>query len=274
LKAGAGGPGGRGCVLAPILAAILLDLCAVRAVAATPEDELDAAGLLATGDSAYARLELDVATAHYRRARGAAPGSYEAAWKLARALTDAATLRTSAKEQGRLCEEAAVLARAAVALNPAGAKGHAYLAIALGKLALSVGGREKVRLAHDIQREARTALALDPREDVAHDVLGVWNREIVELPGALRFFATVLYGRLPRGSMDSAVAHLRAAVALRPAAIPHAVELGITLAAERHDDEAAAVLEGALALPTGWVGDDVYRARARKALAAVRRRLR
>jgi hypothetical protein len=109
---------------------------------------------------------------------------------------------------------------------------------------------------------------------VAHDVLGVWNREIVELPGALRFFATVLYGRLPRGSMDSAVAHLRAAVALRPAAIPHAVELGITLAAERHDDEAAAVLEGALALPTGWVGDDVYRARARKALAAVRRRLR
>jgi tetratricopeptide (TPR) repeat protein len=274
LKAGIGGPGGRGRVLAPILAAILLGVCAVRAAAATPEDELDAAGLLAAGDSAYARLELDAATVLYRRAHGAAPGSYEATWKLTRVLTDAATMRTSAKEQRRLCEEAVPLARAAVALDPAGAKGHAYLAIALGRLALSVGGREKVRLAHEIAAEARRALALDPNDDVAHDVLGVWNREMAELPGVQRLFATVLYGRLPQASLDSAVVHLRAAVALRPEAVPHAVELGITLADERHDREAAAVLERALALPTGWVGDDVYRARARTALAAVRRRLR
>lgn len=262
--------GGRTVTL--ILAAALLGVCA--ASGAAPERELDAAGLVAAGDSAYARLELDAATALYRQARGAAPGSYEATWKLARALTDAATVRTSATDQRRLCEEAAALARAAVGLNPPGAKGHTYLAIALGKLALSVGGREKVRLAHEIEMEARTALALDPKEDVAHDVLGVWNREMVELRGVQRFFATVFYGRLPQASMDSAVTHLRAAVALRPEAIPHAVELGITLADERQDREAAALLERALALPTRWVGDDVYRARARTALATVRRRLR
>ena len=220
------------------------------------------------------RLDLDAATPLYRRAHGAAPGSYDAAWKLARALTDAATIRTSASEQKRLCEEAAPLARAAVALDPAGAEGHTYLALALGRLALTVGGRDKVRLAREVDVEARKALALDPNEDVAHDVLGVWNREMVELPGVLRMFASMFYGRLPEASMDSALTHLRAAVALQPRAIAHLVELGTTLADERRDREAAALLERALALPTGWVGDDVYRARARKTLAAVRRRLR
>jgi hypothetical protein len=259
---------------APFLAAVLLGAYAARAPAAIPEHDLDAAGLVAAGDSALARLDLDAATALYRRAHAVAPGSYEADWKLARALTDAATLRASAAEQKRLCAEAAPLARAAVALDPAGAKGHAYLAIALGRLALFEGGRDKVRLSHEIEAEARTALALDAKEDLAHHVLGVWNREVVELPGLLRLFATVFYGRLPQASMDSALAHLRAAEALRPDAIPHAVELGVTLADARHDREAAAMLERALALPTGWVTDDVYRARARTALAAVRRRLR
>ena len=273
MKAGAAGLSTCGRVSAVVLGAVLLCACATRAAAATPERALDAADLVAAGDSAYSRLDLDAATALYRRAHGLAPGSYEGTWKLARALTDAATVRTSAKEQRQLCEEAAPLARAAVALDPAGAKGHTYLAIALGKLALSVGGREKVRLAHEIEREARAALALDPIDDVAHDVLGIWNREMAELPGVQRLFATVLYGRLPQASMDSAVTHLRAAVVLRPEAIAHAVELGITLADARHDREAAAVLERALTLPTGWVGDDVYRARARKVLAAVRRRL-
>jgi hypothetical protein len=259
---------------APILAVALLCACATRVAAAIPEHEMTAAGLVAAGDSAYARLDLDAATVLYRRAHGAAPGSYEAAWKLARALTDAATVRTSAKEQMRLCEEAAALARAAVAVDPAGAKGHTYLAIALGKLALSAGGRDKVRLAREIEAEARAALASDPDDDVAHDVLGVWNREMVELSGVQRLFASVFYGRLPQASMDSAVVHLRAAVALQPEAIPHAVELGTTLAHERQDREATALLERALALPTHWVGDDVYRARARKELAAVRRRMR
>jgi hypothetical protein len=274
--AGASRPGAcsSGRARATLVAAVLLCACAERGGAAVPGRGVDAAGLVAAGDSAYARLDLDTATTFYRRAQGAAPGSYDATWKLARALTDAATVRTSARERKRLCEEAAPLARAAVALKPAGAMGHTYLAIALGKLALSVGGRDKVRLAREIEVEARTALALDPNDDVAHDVLGVWNREMVELPGVLRLFATVLYGRLPEASMDSAVTHLRAAVALQPQAIAHAVELGTTLAAEGHDREAAAMLERALALPTGWVGDDVYRARARKELAAVRRRLR
>jgi tetratricopeptide (TPR) repeat protein len=233
----------------------------------------DVTALLAAGDTALAKLDLDAATAAYRQAYRSAPQRYEAAWKLARATVDRATLSTVAVEQERLCHTADTLARAAIALNPDGAKGHVYLAIALGKLALFEGGKRKVRLSHAIKVEADSALALDPDEDLAHHVLGVWNREVVELPGLLKFFANTFYGRLPQASLDSALVHLKRAAALRPDVVPHHVELGITLAAAKRYPEAAAELESALRLPTGWVTDDFYRAKARKALADVRRHL-
>ena len=245
---------------------------AAPATATAPARDPAVAALLAAGDSSLVRLDLDAATAAFTQARRAAPKSYEAAWKLSRALADKAALSPKAADQMRLCHQAESLARAAVALKPAGEKGHVYLAIALGKLASFVGGQRKVRLAREIEAEADTALALDPNEDLAHHVLGVWNREVVALPGFHRFFASVLYGGLPRASLDDAIDHLRRAAGLRPDAIPHRVELGITLAAAGHYVEAEKELERALSMPTSWVTDDYYRAKARDALAGVRRK--
>ncbi len=231
-------------------------------------------GALAAGDSAMARLELALATTAYTRARLADPASYEAAWKLARAYADSATLAPLAADQRRLCRQAETLARSAIALDPRGAKGHAFLAVALGKLAEFEGGRDKVRLSHEIKAEADTALALDPGEDLAHHVLGVWNREVAQLSGVLRFFATMLYGAVPQGSMTEALEQLRIASTLHPEVLPHHVEYGITLADADRDREAEHELELALSMPTSWVTDDHYRAKARTALAAVRRRTR
>jgi hypothetical protein len=73
--------------------------------------------------------------------------------------------------------------------------------------------------------------------------------------------------------MDAALDHLHQAAALRPDVIPHRVELGITLAAAKRYREAEDELEHALAMPTGWVTDDYYRAKARAALVDVRRHL-
>ena len=139
--------------------------------------------------------------------------------------------------------------------------------MALGRLALAAGGKRKVALAREVEIEAGLALAADPASDVAHHVLGVWNREIVGLHPLLRAFARLLFGRLPDASTDEAVAHLRRAVALRPDAIAHHVELGLTLAAAGRRAEGRAELEAGLALPDGWVTDPHYRELARRALA-------
>lgn len=243
----------------------------VAVVAARPAT---GAALLAAGDSAIARLDLDAATAAYRQALRAAPQSYEAAWKLARAIADRATLTPNREDQRRLCQQADSLARVAVALNPGGAKGHAFLAVALGKQALFVGGKTKVRLSREIKAEADRTLALDANDDLAHHVLGVWNREVVEVSGVLRFFANAFLGGIPKASLSESLAHLRRAAELRPDVIPHRVELGITLASARRYRDAEQELVRALDMPTSWVTDDFYRAKARDALVRVRRKLR
>jgi tetratricopeptide (TPR) repeat protein len=139
----------------------------------------------------------------------------------------------------------------------------------LGKLALFQGGRQKVELSKEVKAEAEKAVALDPNEDLAYHVLGVWNREMVELNWMLKKFAEVLYGRFPPASMDEALRDLRKASALAPNVVPHQVELGVTLAAARQWEEAKTTLDHALAMPKSWVTDDVYKEQAKQTRARV-----
>jgi len=250
----------------PALLALAL---AAPAVAAGPQPPAAAARLRA-GDTALAELDLARATTEYRAARELAPESYEAAWKLGRALADGALLAGDGSTGRGLAGEAAAQARDAVRLSPAGAEGHTVLAVALGRLALAAGGRRKVELSREVKTEAELALAADPGADVALHVLGVWNREMATLNPILRAVATWLYGSLPEASLEEALADLRRAVELRPGALAHRVELGVTLAAAGRPQEARAVLEAALALPDGWVTDPHYRERGRRALARLR----
>ncbi len=229
---------------------------------------------LAAGDAAAARFDLPATLAAYRAARAAAPDSYEAAWKLARSLADAATLAHDPAATQSLCHQAAAAARDAVRLRPSDPAGHDMLAIALGRLALFEGGKRKVELGKEVKAEADRALQLDPNDDVALDVLGVWNREMAGLGWLLRGFAELLYGKLPPASLAASISDLTRAVELRPEVITHHVELGLSLAAARRWGEAEAQFERALALPTGWVTDDHYRAIARRELVRVRSHLR
>src|SRR5207245_2129884 len=143
-------------------------------------------------------------------------------------------------------------------------KGHTFLAIVVGKLALYYGGRTKVELSQDVKSEAEKAIALDPKEDLAYHVPGVWNREMVELNWFMQKFAEVLYRAFPPASMDDALKNLRHASELAPHIVPHQVELGITLAAAGKWDESKRTLEAALTMPKTWVTDDVYKQQARE----------
>jgi tetratricopeptide (TPR) repeat protein len=230
--------------------------------------------LLAEGDAALARFELEPALRSYRAAVELDPRSYEAQWKLARSLADHAMLETDAAKQKPTYLEAQSHARTAVSLNQKDSKGHIFVAIIVGKLALYYGGRTKVELSKEVKTEAEQALALNPKEDLAYHVLGVWNREMAELNWMLRTVAEVLYGRFPPASRDEALKDLRHAAELMPAAVAHRVELGITLASARQWLEAAQTLEGALQMPQTWVTDASYKERARLMLERVKRQLR
>lgn len=213
---------------------------------------------LADGDAALQKFDLDTALSAYRTAHSTAPTNYEAAWKLARALADKSTLTKNRADQKKLCIEAEQLAREAVRLNPQDAKSHVYLAIAVGKLALFEGGKRKVELSKEIKVEAEKAIALNPKEDLAFHVLGIWHREMVDLNWVLKKFAELIYGTFPPASLDDAVANLRTATHLAPNVVAHHAELGLTLIAAGKRTEARTELGKALELPKGWVTDEHY----------------
>ncbi len=225
---------------------------------------------IATGDAALERFDLPSALNAYRAAHARSPNDYEATWKLARALIDTSTLSKDADQQKQCCIDAEQLARTAVKLDPDDSKGHAYLAVAVGKLALYYGGKRKVSLASEVKTEAERALRRNDKEDLAFHVLGVWNREMTELNWVLRKFAELIYGKFPSASIDDAVHDLERATQLAPTIVPHRVELGITLASARRWPEANDNLEKALAMPKAWVTDDYYWNLARQNLARVK----
>ncbi len=225
---------------------------------------------IAAGDAALAKFDLPSALKAYRAAHARSPDDYEAAWKLARALCDKSTLSKDLGEQKQCCIEAEQLARAAVKLKPDDSKGRAYLAVAVGKLALYEGGKRKVELASEVKKEAERAIKLNDKEDLAYHVLGVWNREMAELNWILRKFAELLYGKFPAASLDDAIHDLERASQLEPGTIPHRVELGITLVSARRWREANDTLEKALTMPRAWVTDEYYWDQARLALKRVK----
>ena len=217
-------------------------------------------------NEARAKFALDDARHAYLVAVNQQTNQYETAWQLCRALIDAGTLTKGRVAQKLLFVESEQLARHAVQINSTDSKGHLYLSISVGKLALFEGGKRKVELSKEVKTEAERALALDPAEDAAYHVLGIWNREVVELNFLLKNFAELLYGNFPQASLEVAQSNLRRAVELAPTVISHRVELGLTLLAAGKRMEGHALLEEALLMTETWVTDDYYKTIARKNL--------
>ena len=230
----------------------------------------DVTAQLQAGDAARHQFNLDQALGAYRDAYRLDPACYEAAWKLARALTDKGTLTPDQAQQKQFYEEAVQAARTAIRLKQRDSAGHTSLAIAVGKLALFEGGRQKVELSKEVKEEATLAVQLNPRDDLGYHVLGVWNREMVELNWALRQIAQLLYGKFPPASLDNAIAFLQHAIEITPDNVAHHVELGNTYAAAEQWQKAGDELAHALALPQSWVTDGYYKARAEEALKRVK----
>jgi len=183
---------------------------------------------IAIGDSAYAHFKPDEALTHYLAAIGPDSSNYEALWKASRSNIDLAESEKDEARRNRFSEAGEVLARRAIKVNPQDAEGHFSLARALGRRALSVGVRDRVKFATAVRSEAMEALQLNPNHAGALHVLGVWNAEVMRLNGFERFFAkNVLGGRVfGEASWDKAVSFMERAVAADPDRIVHHLDLG------------------------------------------------
>ena len=249
---------------APLLAALLLVL-APAAGAKTVEE------WLAEGDQHYAAAHLAEAQAAYAAALQAAPGHFAVLCRLSHTESELGELQKG--DVQRATRAAAVEhARAAVKAAPDSAAGHVWLAVALGRQALTEAPKTKLALSREIRSEVDRALQLDPGVGRAWHVLAVWNVKVASLNAMERMAANAVLGGVPKGaSFENAEKAFQKAIALEPAYVNHRLEYGRMLKERGRKAEARQELEKAVSLPpTSGALDARYQAEAKELLAKLK----
>jgi len=224
--------------------------------------------LIAKGDALRDQGDHEMATLAYLDAFDIDSTNYEAAWKAGDQYTDfAKQIPDNEKMNKEIYFEAAKeMCEKAIQINPQGYEGHFRLAVALGRLALFRGGKQKIEMSKQIKAEADTALALNPNDDGVYHLLGRWHQNLANLSSIMKFFAKVLYGGVPPGSNDEAVKLFQSAIEIKPEHIEHHLELGRTYKFMGEKELARASLEKAVALPPIEVDDPGFQDEAKKLL--------
>jgi len=226
-----------------------------------------AAEHIALGDKDHAAGSAASALRHYQEAVSADAKSAEALWRASRESIDLGEFNDAKRDSMYKSGEA--YARSAVVADPKSAMAHFALAKSIGRRALSLGTRERIKYANAVHEEFMASLALDSINPGALHVMGMWHANIMRLNGMERFFAKNLLGGKTFGeaNWDDAAKSLERASAFEPDRIVHALDLAGVYRDRDEKVKAREQYQRALSLKAVEYNDKSYQAQAQKELA-------
>lgn len=238
----------------------------------SPMQAQDVAAVIQAADHDRAAFNASAALGRLESGLAATPANYDLLWRAARESVDLGEAASDAEKRTTYNKKAEGYARRAVTANPGGADGHFMLSVALGRTALSVSSRERVKYASEIRDEAIAAVKIDARHAGALHVLGVWNAEIMRLSSFARFAARTFLGgsAFDQASWAEATRYMEAAVAADPGRITHRLDLAKIYADTNQKPKARAACDAAVKMPTVEFNDARYKQECTQLLARVR----
>jgi hypothetical protein len=233
-----------------------------------PAGAQSAADWIARGDSAYVARNAPAAVTDYGNAVSAAPDNYDALWKLARSQVDVAAVDSNEDRRSATYKTAQDHAAHAVSVNPDGADGHFVLSEALGRMALTLGARDRVKYAGKVRDQAMACLKIDPKHAGCLHVMGVWNAEVMRLNGFTRLIARRFLGGavFSEASWANARHYLEQAVINDPRRIVHRLDLAKVYADMRLKSAARTEFQAVVSGELIDYNDPEYKAEAAAAL--------
>jgi tetratricopeptide (TPR) repeat protein len=203
--------------------------------------------------------------------QAAADTSYDWFVSAAAAAVDSGEF-ASEERRTVLYKNAEQYARRAVAANPADAEGHFQLARAIGRNALTMGTRDRIKYAAVVREQALDALKANPRHAGAMHVMGEWNAEVMRLNGFSRMIAKTFLGGKVFGeaSWANALKYLEDAVAIEPNRITHRLDLAAVYVDRDQKAKAIEQYEWIARAPVTDFNDAKYKEEAARRLQKLR----
>jgi len=228
--------------------------------------------MIAEGNRESAARRTASAYAKYVAALAIDGHRYDALWRAAREAVDLGEVGRDAAARAALYRQATDYARRAVAANPGDAEGYFHLSRAIGRTALNVGVRERVKYAIDVRTNALRALELQSRHPGASHVMGVWNAEVMRLNGITRRIAKAFPGGavFNSASWAEAVRYMEQSVASEPNRLVHLLDLARVYRDMGRTADARTTFALALRAPDTDANHGLYRGAAERELRALR----
>jgi tetratricopeptide (TPR) repeat protein len=223
--------------------------------------------LVAKGKVFERKLQADEALPLYLEAEKLEPKDPELLVRIARQYRYLMTDAPDKKEKLRLGQIALDYSERAAACGPKDCDAQLAPAITLGKMLPFMPTKQQIAASPRIKESVDKALEIDPRNDTAWHVLGRWNRVLAEISSAKRMVAGLIFGKLPKGSIEDAEEDMKKAIALNPNRLMHYVELGRIYAQMGKKEEAREAINKGLAMPDVEKDDPETKQRGRETLA-------
>lgn len=245
-------------------------LIAATIVLAAPLSAQTAAEHIVMGDRDHEAMNASGALGHYQAAIAVDPNNAEALWRASREAIDLGEFDDA--RQDSLYQLGEQYARRAVQANANSSMAHFALAKAVGRRALSMGSRDRVKFAGLVRQEALEALRLDSLNAGALHIMGRWHANIMRLSGVSRFIAKNLLGGkvFSEASWRDAAAYLERAAALEPDRVVHKLELASIYADTGNKAKARETYQAALQLQPLEYNDKRYLEQAQRQLSELK----
>ena len=169
-------------------------------------------------------------------------------WRKARVQYEIGRIAESKSRQMEFFYQAEKYARDAIAIDPNNSENYKWLAIALGGQAKYSATKDQIRQSREIKENIEKSLELNPDDDISYLVLSRWNYKISTLGFFSRAVVKIVYGGLPKASLDEAESLLWKAIKRHDRVI-HRYNLAKVYHRMRRRKDAIKQLHLALSLP-------------------------
>ena len=169
-------------------------------------------------------------------------------WRLSRVRYEMGQIAESKSQRLDFFRQAEKYARSAIAADSLNSEGFKWLAIALGAQSKYATTKNQIHQSREIKENIEKSLKLNPDDDISYLVLSRWNYKISALGFCSRAMVRIIYGGLPKASLDEAESLLWKAIKLHDR-VTHRYNLAKVYHRMDRRNDAVEQLQLALSLP-------------------------